>query len=34
MHITITKRMFEKLDDSDLAAFGRSREYLRGADSF
>ena len=34
MHITITKRMFEKLDDSDLAVFGRSREYLRGADSF
>ena len=34
MHIRLTKRMFDKLNDADLAAFGQRSEYLRGRDSF
>ncbi|MYI83682.1 MAG: AAA family ATPase [Chloroflexi bacterium] len=34
MHIRLTKRMFDKLDDADLAVFDQRREYLRGRDSF
>ena len=35
MHITITKRMFDKMEDWELAAFGHNnRKYLRGQQSF